>query len=66
MQTVSASLQARNAPGPVRNLLIWLATILSIICIGAPLALIFSYAFSKGVGVFSVKSSNPIRCMPSG
>ncbi|MDH7789563.1 MULTISPECIES: sulfate ABC transporter permease subunit CysW [Ochrobactrum] len=52
MQTVSASLQARNAPGPVRNLLIWLATILSIICIGAPLALIFSYAFSKGVGVF--------------
>ncbi|MBD7989923.1 sulfate ABC transporter permease subunit CysW [Ochrobactrum quorumnocens] len=52
MQTVSASLQARNAPGPVRNLLIWLATILSIICIGAPLALIFSYALSKGVGVF--------------
>jgi len=48
----SASVQARNAPGPVRNLLIGLAAILSAICIGAPLAIIFSYAFSKGVGVF--------------
>ncbi|MEJ5019737.1 sulfate ABC transporter permease subunit CysW [Ochrobactrum vermis] len=51
MQNASASLQARNS-GPARNLLIWLAAGLSVICIGAPLAIIFSYAFSKGVGVF--------------
>jgi sulfate/thiosulfate transport system permease protein len=50
MQT--ASVQARNAPGSVRSLLIALAAILSAICIGAPLAVIFSYAFSKGVDVF--------------
>lgn len=52
MQSGSASLQARNAPGPVRSLLIGLAAILSALCIGAPLAVIFSYAFSKGVDVF--------------
>lgn len=52
MQSGSASLQVRNAPGPVRSLLIGLAAILSAICIGAPLAVIFSYAFSKGVDVF--------------
>ena len=51
MQNASASLQARNS-GPVRNLLIWLATGLSVVCIGAPLATIFSYAFSKGADVF--------------
>ncbi len=43
---------ARNAPGPVRSLLIWLASVLSILCIGAPLAVIFTYAFSKGAGAF--------------
>src|SRR5690606_22332622 len=51
MQNASASMQARNS-GPMRNLLIWLVAGLSVICIGAPLAVIFSYAFSKGVGVF--------------
>ena len=51
MQNASASLQARNS-GPVRNLLIWLAAGLSVVCIGAPLAIIFSYAFSKGADVF--------------
>ncbi len=51
MQNASASLQARNS-GSMRNLLIWLAAGLSLICIGAPLAVIFSYAFSKGVDVF--------------
>lgn len=51
MQNASASMQARNS-GPMRNLLIWLTAGLSVICIGAPLAVIFSYAFSKGVGVF--------------
>ncbi|MGB3348312.1 MAG: sulfate ABC transporter permease subunit CysW [Brucella anthropi] len=51
MQNASASLQARNS-GLVRNLLIWLAAGLSVVCIGAPLAIIFSYAFSKGVDVF--------------
>jgi len=44
-------MQARNS-GPTRSLLIWLAALLSVICIGAPLAVIFSYAFSKGVDVF--------------
>ncbi|MGU3576564.1 sulfate ABC transporter permease subunit CysW [Brucellaceae bacterium C25G] len=48
----SASIQARNAPSAMRSLLISLAAILSAICIGAPLAVIFSYAFSKGIGVF--------------
>ncbi|MBJ6131309.1 sulfate ABC transporter permease subunit CysW [Ochrobactrum sp. Q0168] len=43
---------ARNAPGPVRSLLIWLASVLSILCIGVPLAVIFAYAFSKGAGAF--------------
>ncbi|MEL4375742.1 sulfate ABC transporter permease subunit CysW [Brucella cytisi] len=51
MQNASASLQARNS-GSVRNLLIWLAAGLSVVCIGAPLAIIFSYAFSKGADVF--------------
>ncbi|EEQ96053.1 sulfate ABC transporter permease subunit CysW [Brucella sp. ZJ1_1] len=51
MQNASASMQARNS-GPMRSLLIWLAALLSVICIGAPLAVIFSYAFSKGVDVF--------------
>lgn len=51
MQNASASLQAKNS-GPMRNLLISLAAGLSIVCIGAPLAVIFSYAFSKGVDVF--------------
>ncbi|MGH6772577.1 sulfate ABC transporter permease subunit CysW [Brucella tritici] len=51
MQNASISLQTRNS-GPMRNLLIWLAAGLSLICIGAPLAVIFSYAFSKGVDVF--------------
>ena len=49
MQSASV---ARNAPGAVRSLLIWLASILSILCIGAPLAVIFAYAFSKGAGAF--------------
>lgn len=52
MQSGSASSQARNAPSPVRSLLIGLAAILSAICIGAPLAIIFSYAFGKGLDVF--------------
>lgn len=52
MQSASASAQARNKPGSVRSLLIGMAAILSAICIGAPLAVIFSYAFSKGVDVF--------------
>ncbi|WP_139976160.1 sulfate ABC transporter permease subunit CysW [Ochrobactrum sp. CGA5] len=51
MQNASPSLQARNY-GPMRNLLIWLAAGLSVICIGAPLAVIFASAFSKGVDVF--------------
>ncbi|MFQ0812964.1 sulfate ABC transporter permease [Brucella anthropi] len=51
MQNVSAGVQARNS-GPLRNLLIGLAAGLSLICIGAPLAVIFSYAFSKGIDVF--------------
>ncbi len=52
MQSASASAQGRNKPGSVRSLLIGMAAILSAICIGAPLAVIFSYAFSKGVDVF--------------
>jgi sulfate transport system permease protein len=52
MHSASASAQARNKPGSVRSLLIGMAAILSAICIGAPLAVIFSYAFSKGVDVF--------------
>ncbi|WP_273726509.1 sulfate ABC transporter permease subunit CysW [Brucella gallinifaecis] len=52
MQSASASVQARNQSTPMRSLLIGLAAIFSAICIGAPLAVIFSYAFSKGVGVF--------------
>ncbi|WP_407975653.1 sulfate ABC transporter permease subunit CysW [Brucella pseudogrignonensis] len=52
MQSASAGAQARNKPGSVRSLLIGMAAILSAICIGAPLAVIFSYAFSKGVDVF--------------
>ncbi len=51
MQNASATIQARNS-GPFRRLLIGLAAILSLICIGAPLAIIFSYAFSKGIDVF--------------
>lgn len=51
MQNADAALQARNT-GPVRNILIWLAAGLSVLCIGAPLAVIFSYAFSKGIHVF--------------
>ncbi|ENS14003.1 sulfate ABC transporter, permease CysW [Brucella abortus F1/06-B21] len=51
MQNADAALQARNT-GPVRNILIWLAAGLSVLCIGAPLAVIFSYAFNKGIHVF--------------
>lgn len=43
---------ARNAPGLLRSALIGLAGVLSALCIGVPLAVIFSYAFSKGAGVF--------------
>ncbi len=51
MQSANATLRPR-AGGLVRNFLIWLAAGLSLICIGAPLAIIFSYAFSKGINVF--------------
>ncbi len=54
MQNASASMQARNS-GPTRSLLIWLAALLSVICIGAPLAVIFSYAFSKESMCFSAR-----------
>ncbi len=47
-----ASHNARNAPSGIRILLIGLAAVSSVLCLGVPLAFIFSYAFSKGVGVF--------------
>lgn len=41
-----------NRPTPLRSLLIALAVGLSLLCIGVPMAAIFSYAFNKGVAVF--------------
>lgn len=49
MLNVSANNHVRNEGGAVRSILIGLTAILSGLCIGAPLALIFSYAFSKGL-----------------
>ncbi|MFC4625302.1 sulfate ABC transporter permease subunit CysW [Daeguia caeni] len=48
----SADMGGYKAHNPIRFLLIALATVLSILCLGVPLAVIFSYAFSKGLGVF--------------